>query len=256
MNRVDITARAHPRADGSALLELKSITKRFNGLTAVNELSFDVRAGEILALMGPNGAGKTTTFNLIAGRLKPTSGAIIFDGCDVTRKRADQRCSVGIARTFQITQPFQSLSVLENVMVGGILTGRSLRETRSAVADYIELVGLSQKTNSLAGTLSTGQRKRLELARAIATRPKLLLMDEVTGGVDQKSIPGIIELVHRLRDSGVTVVLIEHNMKVISELADRAVFVNRGTLIAAGSPKEVGVHPEVVELYLGKRLEE
>lgn len=241
-----------PSATAHPLLEVDGITMAFGGIVAVDKLSCSVQSGEILALMGPNGAGKTTTFHVIAGVHAPTSGRIVFNGQDITRLRPDGRCRAGIARTFQITQPFHELSVEENVMVGALAHHRTMADARLAARKYVEMVGLADRGDVLAKGLSTGQRKRLEMARAMATQPKLLLLDEVTGGVDQKSIPGLIELVKRLRAEGLTLVIIEHNMRVISELADRAIFMNRGIRMAEGTPTEIAQHPDVVELYLGE----
>lgn len=234
------------------LLRVDDITMSFGGLVAVANLSLTVGAGEILALVGPNGAGKTTTFHVIAGVHKPTAGRIIFDGQDITSSKPDKRCRAGLARTFQITQPFHELTVEENVMVGALAHHHDLADARLDARRYLQMVGLGERANVLAKGLSTGQRKRLEMARAMATRPKLLLLDEVTGGVDQKSIPGLIELVKQLRREGLTLVIIEHNMRVINELADRAVFMNRGEKLVEGKPSDVMQRPEVVELYLGE----
>jgi branched-chain amino acid transport system ATP-binding protein len=234
------------------LLKVDDITMAFGGIVAIDKLSLTVTAGEIVALMGPNGAGKTTTFHVIAGVHTPTSGTIVFDGEDITRLKPDRRCRAGVGRTFQITQPFAELSVVENVMVGAMPYHRTMAEARAEAPHYVDLVGLSDRADMLAKGLSTGQRKRLEMARAMATRPKLLLLDEVTGGVDMKSLPGLIELVKQLRDSGLTLIIIEHNMKAITELADRAVFMNRGVRMAEGTPAEIAEHPEVIELYLGE----
>lgn len=234
------------------LLKVEAITMTFGGIVAIDDLSLEVRQGQILALMGPNGAGKTTTFHVIAGVHKPDRGRILFHDRDITGMRPDGRCRAGLARTFQITQPFEQLSVTENIMVGARPFHSSMAELRKASEAYADKVGLGEKLDAPAGGLSTGQRKRLELARAMATRPSLLLMDEVTGGVDMKSIPGLIELVRRLRAEGLTIVLIEHNMKVISELADEAIFMNRGARMVSGSPSAVASDPAVVELYLGE----
>lgn len=234
------------------LLRIEAITMAFGGIVAIDDLSLDVKQGQILALMGPNGAGKTTTFHVIAGVYKPTSGRVLFQGQDITSMRPDGRCRAGVARTFQITQPFEDLSVTENIMVGARSYHSSMSELRKASEAYADKVGLGDKLDAPAKGLSTGQRKRLELARAMATRPKLLLMDEVTGGVDMKSIPGLIDLVKTLRSDGLTIVLIEHNMKVINELADEAVFMNRGARMVSGTPHEVATDPAVVELYLGE----
>lgn len=234
------------------LLQVDAITMRFGGIVAIDNLSLDVKPGQILALMGPNGAGKTTTFHVIAGVHKPTSGRILFQGQDITAMRPDGRCRAGVARTFQITQPFEQLSVTENIMVGARPFHHSMAELRKASEAFADQVGLGDRLDTPAKGLSTGQRKRLELARAMATRPKLLLMDEVTGGVDMKSIPGLIELVKSLRRGGLTIVLIEHNMKVINDLADEAIFMNRGARMVSGTPYQVATDPAVVELYLGE----
>lgn len=239
-------------AQPAPLLKVNGITKAFGGIVAVDDLSLTVASREILALMGPNGAGKTTTFNLIAGSLIPDSGSIVFDGQDITRLKPNGRCKAGVARTFQITQPFEELSVVENVMVATMPYHAGMAEMRRDAARYVDMVGLADRPDVLAGELSTGQRKRLEMARAMATRPKLLLLDEVTGGVDQKSIPGLIDLVKLLRQEGLTIIIIEHNMGVINELSDRAIFMNRGARLASGAPAEVAAHPEVIDLYLGE----
>lgn len=234
------------------LLQVDAITMRFGGIVAIDNLSLDVKQGQILALMGPNGAGKTTTFHVIAGVHKPTAGRILFQGQDITAMRPDGRCRAGVARTFQITQPFEQLSVTENIMVGARPFHHSMAELRKASEAFADQVGLGDRLDTPAKGLSTGQRKRLELARAMATRPKLLLMDEVTGGVDMKSIPGLIDLVKSLRQGGLTIVLIEHNMKVINDLADEAIFMNRGSRMVSGTPYQVATDPAVVELYLGE----
>lgn len=234
------------------LLKVDGLSIAFGGIRAVDDLSFQVAPGSITALMGPNGAGKTTTFHMIAGVHAPTTGRVTFDGRDITGLRPDRRCKVGLARTFQITQPFEDLSVVENVMVGAMSRHSRLSHARQDAARYVEMVGLAERMDVLAKGLSTGQRKRLELARAMATAPKLLLMDEVTGGVDQKSLPGLIDLVLGLRREGLTLIIVEHNMRVINELADHAIFMNRGVKMAEGAPAEIARHPDVVELYLGE----
>lgn len=234
------------------ILTVERISITFGGIVAVDNLSLNVKKGQILALMGPNGAGKTTTFNIIAGVYRPSTGRVLFKDQDVTGMRPDGRCRVGIARTFQITQPFEKLSVTENIMVGARPYHRSIRALREDAEGYAIRVGLGEKLNAPASGLSTGQRKRLELARALATRPEILLLDEVTGGVDMKSVPGIISLVKSLCDNGLTIVLIEHNMKVIMELADEAIFMDRGSCLTSGTPREVAETPAVKELYLGE----
>ena len=235
------------------LLQVDAITMRFGGIVAIDNLSLDVKQGQILALMGPNGAGKTTTFHVIAGVHKPTSGRILFQGQDITAMRPDGRCRAGVARTFQITQPFEQLSVTENIMVGARPFHHSMAELRRASEAFADQVGLGDKLDAPAKGLSTGQRKRLELARAMATRPRLLLMDEVTGGVDMKSIPGLIDLVKSLRQGGLTIVLIEHNMKVIMGVCQRIHVLDGGRSLAEGTPGEVQNDPDVRRAYLGKK---
>jgi branched-chain amino acid transport system ATP-binding protein len=238
---------------GETLLAAEGLTKRFGGVFANRDVSFTVGRGEIVGLIGPNGAGKTTLFNLVTGFIRPDSGTVRFAGADVTGMRPDRLCHRGVARTFQILKPFPRLTVAENVMIGALTRGGGLARARATAHRCLALVGLDHKHDVLARGLSTGQRKRLEMARALATKPQLLLLDEITGGVDQPSIPGLIELVGRLRDEGVTLLVIEHNMRVIMGLADRVVFLHLGEKLAEGKPQEIASHPEVVALYLGRR---
>jgi branched-chain amino acid transport system ATP-binding protein len=237
----------------STLLAVREVTVRFSGLVALDKVDLDIVEGRTTALLGPNGAGKTTLFNAIAGAVQPTSGSILLEGRDITGLAPSRRCSAGVARTFQITQPFGTLSVRENVMVPITSRGVAMRQARAEAAEYAAFVGLASKLDEPARTLSTGQRKRLELARALATRPRLLLLDEVTGGVDRPSIPGLIELIGRLRDErAITVVVVEHNMEVLLGLADHGVFLNRGTIIASGPMREVAQDAGVRRIYLGE----
>ena len=235
------------------LLEVRGLTRRFGGVFANNDISFDVAAGSIVGLIGPNGAGKTTVFNLITGFLAPDAGEVRFEGRAITGLRPDLLNRQGVARTFQVLRPFPRLTVEENVMVGPIARGESMPRARERARHCLELVGIAHKGADLARGLSTGQRKRLEMARAMATQPRLLLLDEITGGVDQPSIPGLIALVGTLRDEGTTLLVIEHNMRVIMELAEKVVFLHLGEKVAEGSPQEIARHPRVVELYLGSR---
>lgn len=235
----------------NALLDVRGLTKHYGGVSASDDVAFSVADGEIFGVIGPNGAGKTTLFNLITGFEKPDHGTIVFGGRDITALRPDQRNRAGIARTFQILKPFPRMTVEENVMVGALPRAPGVAEARERAGQYIELVGLAEKRHALGRELSTGQRKRLEMARAMATQPTLLLLDEVTGGVDQPSIPGLIDLVGRLRNEGVSIMVIEHNMRVLMELADRVMFLNLGRKLAEGLPTEVVRHPEVTRLFLG-----
>ena len=236
-----------------ALLEVRHLTRRFGGVAANNDISFDVPAGSIVGLIGPNGAGKTTVFNLISGFLPPDAGSVRFDERDITGLRPDLLNRRGLARTFQVLRPFPRLTVEENVMVGPIARGETMTAARAEARRCLELVGIAHKAADLARGLSTGQRKRLEMARAMATRPRLLLLDEITGGVDQPSIPALVALVAQLRGEGVTLLVIEHNMRVIMELAERIVFLHLGEKVAEGAPAEIARHPKVIELYLGSR---
>ena len=233
------------------LLVINELSKNFGGVCASDRVNFTVEIGEIVGLIGPNGAGKTTVFNLISGFVRPDSGRVTFDDKDVTGLRPDQINRLGIARTFQILKPFLRMTVEENVMVDALVRHPRLAVARELARHCIKLVGLDHKRDAMGDELSTGQRKRLEMARAMATEPRLLLLDEITGGVDQPSIPGLMNLVGSLRDEGVTLLIIEHNMRVVMELADRVIFLNLGAKLAEGPPREVAANPDVRRLYLG-----
>jgi len=234
-----------------ALLEVENLTKVFGGVVGTKNVSLRIEAGETVGLIGPNGSGKTTFFNLVTGDMKPDSGTVRFQGEDITGLPAHVINIKGIARTFQKLRPFSSMTVLENIMVGA-LPRVSIAQARQEALHFIQLVGLTRMTHSLASTLSTGQRKRLELARAMATKPKLLLLDEVTGGVDHKSIPALVALIQRLRQEGITLLVIEHSMKVVMELADRIIALHLGEKICDDLPERVATDRRVIELYLGK----
>jgi branched-chain amino acid transport system ATP-binding protein len=236
------------------LLDVEGVSKRFGGVIANQLISIHVQHGEILGLIGPNGAGKSTLFDVITGFLKADSGKIRFNGHDIGHLRPDQINRMGIARTFQKMRPFGKMSVVENVMVAALpIVNGSLTKAREIAFRNIEFVGLSHKAHALGEELSTGQRKRLELARALSTRPKLMLLDEVTGGVDHKSIPSLLELIRNLRKGGVTLVIIEHNMRVITSLSDRIVALYLGRIICEGSPREIVRDQHLIECYLGER---
>ena len=236
----------------SELLLVEGLTKHFGGVTANDGISFDVREGEIIGIIGPNGAGKSTLFDLLTGFQTPDSGSVLLDGHDVTGLRPDRIARMGVGRTFQKLKPFPDLTLVENVMVGALAHTSHVHEARDKALEAIAFVDLLEKRHSFARELSTGQRKRLEMARALATDPRLLLMDEVTGGVDQKTIPGLIELVLALRDKGITILTIEHNMKVMMDVSSRILALQFGKRIAFGKPDKVRNDPHVVDAYLGR----
>jgi branched-chain amino acid transport system ATP-binding protein len=235
----------------SPLLDVQGLTKRFGGLTANANIAFDVNEGEIVGIIGPNGAGKSTLFDLITGFQPPTAGRVFLDGRDITGLRPDRIGRLGLARTFQKLKPFVDLTVTENVMVGALARTSDLKTARERALESLAFVDLLEKRNHFARELSTGQRKRLELARGLAMSPRLILMDEVTGGVDQRSIAGLMALVLELKQRGLTIVMIEHNMQVIMRLADRILALHAGRVIAFGAPEEVRRDAAVVDAYLG-----
>ncbi|MFQ5936809.1 MAG: ABC transporter ATP-binding protein [Acidiferrobacterales bacterium] len=234
-----------------SMLEVSDLTKRFGGIVANDEISFTAEEGEIVGLIGPNGAGKSTLFELITGFYKPDAGEVRFEGQRLRGLRPDQINRLGIGRTFQKLKPFHHMSVEENVMVGVLQHTANVHVAREQALAALHFVGLLEKRRARAYMLSTGQRKRLELARAMATQPRLLLMDEVTGGVDQRTLPGLIELVNRLKQQGMTMIIIEHNMQVLMSLADRIVALHLGRKIAEGPPEAIQNDHHVIESYLG-----
>jgi branched-chain amino acid transport system ATP-binding protein len=235
----------------NALLEVNGLTKRYGGLTANADIAFDVNEGEIVGIIGPNGAGKSTLFDLITGFQAADAGRVLFGGHEITGVRPDRISRLGVSRTFQKLKPFPDLTVVENVMVGALARTSDMKAARASALQSLAFVDLLEKRNHFARELSTGQRKRLELARGLATGPRLILMDEVTGGVDQPSVAGLIELVLELKRQGLTVVMIEHNMQVIMQLADRILALHAGRRIAFETPEQVRNDPAVVDAYLG-----
>ena len=238
------------------MLEAKSISKSFRGLKAVREASFEVPQGGIVGLIGPNGAGKTTIFNMVAGVFAPDSGEILFNGEKIHGLRPDQICRAGIGRTFQIVKPFAGLSVLDNVMVGGFLRERTSANARAISISILEKLGLGPKRDLPASSLTLPDRKRLEVARALATRPRLLLLDEVMAGLRPTECDQLVAVFREInRAEGLTVLLIEHVMRAVMALAQHIVVLHHGEVIARGSPEQVVRDPAVLECYLGEETE-
>ena len=237
----------------TALLSVQSVTKRFRGLLAVDQVSFDVAEGEIFAVIGPNGAGKTTLFNVIAGAMAPSGGTIVFAGGRIDGMSADAVCRRGLARTFQLVRPFPALSVEDNVTVGALLHRRDVGAAREHALGLLQRLDLFDKRRQTASTLTLPDRKRLEVARALATGPRLLLLDEVMAGLRPTETDRMVATLQALnRETGLTVVLIEHVMRAVMALASRVLVLDHGAAIAEGAPQAVVHDPAVVQSYLGQ----
>jgi len=234
------------------LLETRNIEKRFGGLQVLRDISLEVRKGEILGLIGPNGAGKTSLFNILTGFLKPTAGEIYYKGKLWKEITPEKMCASGIARTFQVVKPLNGLTVLENITVGSLLKYRNLRLAMRKAYEVAEYLDLLEHKDKLAASLPIGLRKKLEIAKSIATEPELLLLDEPMGGLNSGEVEEMIRLVRQFRDNGLTIVLVEHVMKAVMDLSDRVLVLNQGTIIANGKPEEVSRDPAVIAAYLGE----
>ncbi|WP_027184348.1 ABC transporter ATP-binding protein [Desulfovibrio inopinatus] len=234
-----------------SMLEIQNMTKDFGGLRAIDDLSITIEPGQILGLIGPNGAGKSTAFNCVAGVYKPTVGRILFDGDDITTAKPWDLCKKGMARTFQIVKPFATKSVLFNVMIGAFAHTDHTGRAESIAMETLEFLDMADKRDISAGSLTISDRKRLEIARALATKPKLLLLDEVMAGLRPTEVDDIIEVFQRVRDSGVTIFVIEHIMRAIMTLSDEIVVIQFGRKICQGNPEYVACDENVIKAYLG-----
>ncbi len=235
------------------MLTVENISKRFGGLQALSEVSFELPEGQILGLIGPNGAGKTTMFNVVNSVYPSDTGRVIFRGDDITKGPPNKVAHLGMARTHQVVRPLNDLTVLENVMVGACF-GREhkrLKDAAGVAKEVLARVGLAERANQLAGSLNVAQKKRLELARALAARPYLLLLDEVLAGLNPSEVAMMVDLIKRIRDEGVTILMIEHLMHAVMNVSDRVLVLDFGKLIATGTPDEVVNNPQVIEAYLG-----
>ena len=239
------------------ILEVRDLSRRFGGVMALRNVSFSVEQGEILGIIGPNGAGKTTLINLITGHMRPTGGRVLIGGSDVTGRRPWVIAHDGVARTFQIVKPFRGVTVRENVAVGamhGNHHDRTVQEALDTADQLLELVGIADRANAAPSELSVADARRLELAKALASRPRLLLIDEVMAGLRQHEIDGAVALIHQLRDSGITIVAVEHVMRAIVSISDRILVLHQGSILATGAPSEVIADQRVIEAYLGHRF--
>jgi branched-chain amino acid transport system ATP-binding protein len=235
------------------ILQVEGIGKRFGGLQALKDVTFDLPEGQIMGLIGPNGAGKTTLFNVINGVYSPTEGRVMFRGRDITGSKTYHVSHLGMARTHQIVRPLNELSVRENVMVGACFgrEGHGLHDAAAIANEVLEFVGLANRADQLAGSLNVAQKKRLELARALAAQPYLLLLDEVLAGLNPSEIAQMVETVHNIRDRGITIIMIEHVMHAIMKVSDRLIVLDYGKQLAEGTPEEIANNPKVIEAYLG-----
>lgn len=234
------------------ILSTNSLTKRFGGVTAVNNVDFNVKRGEVVGILGPNGAGKSSLFNLLAGAIQPDSGKITFSDDDVTNLQPYDMCAKGLARTFQIVRPLKGLTVLENVMVGAFSKTKSVRESRDTAQLAIELVGLKGLESIISSNLTLGFRKRLEVARALATKPEILLLDEVMSGLNPAELDSFIDMLRSVNEDGVTLVVVEHIVPAVIQISTRIVVMVQGATIAEGSPSEIMKNQLVIDAYLGE----
>ena len=235
-----------------SLLSIKRVSMFFGGLAAISDVSFELKKGEILGLIGPNGAGKTTMFNVVNGFYKPTKGEVFFNDQKISGLRPHQICKLGIARTFQVVKPLQRMSVLDNVIASAFLRVKSRAQAEEIALETIGFTGLIDDRDVISKGLPLGKRKKLEIARALATQPELLLLDESFAGLNPHELDESIEIIRKIKGRGITIMIIEHHMKVIMSISDRIVVLNYGEKIAEGTPHEIAHNPLVVEAYLGE----
>ncbi len=238
------------------LLQIKDVTKKFGGLSAVSGVSFDLEEGIILGLIGPNGAGKTTLFGCINGTLPITEGKIFFDGKEISGNKSYQNAKLGIARSYQVVQPFGNMTTLQNAMVGAFCNTNNYKDAEAIALKSLETVKLIKKKDIVAKHLNLAERKKLEIAKALSTQPKLLLLDEVMAGLNTTEVYEMLEIIKELNKSGITLIIIEHIMEAIMNISDKIIVLSFGKKIAEGSPEEISNNPQVIEAYFGVEEEE
>jgi branched-chain amino acid transport system ATP-binding protein len=234
-----------------SLIEIRDISKNFGGLAALSHVSYSVEEGEILGLIGPNGAGKTTLFNVVNGFYPPSRGEVFFKGEKISHLKPHQICKLGIARTFQVVRPLQRMTTLDNVIASSFLRASNKKEAEEMALETMRFTGIYEDRNIISKGLPLGKRKKLEITRALATRPSMLLLDESFAGLNPSEQNELIEIIRKVRTNGITIMVIEHHMKVIMSISDRIVVLNYGEKIAEGTPKEIGNNPLVIQAYLG-----
>jgi len=237
------------------MLQVQKVSKSFGGLRAINQVSFQLQEGEILGLIGSNGAGKTTLFNLITGFLKPDEGHIYFRNQDITGLKPHKICHLGIGRTFQVVKPLSGLTVLENIAIGALLRHSDYKEARAEAVSIARELGLASKVDEIAADIPLADKKRLGFAQALATGARLVLLDEVVAGLNPAEIDNLLDIIRRVAAKGLTIIVVEHVMKAVMNIANRILVLDHGGLIAQGSPEQVAVDEEVIKVYLGEKYE-